>query len=198
MELDDLKQKWTTSNEKIKLPDRDILDMIQNDSQGPVAKLKRRFRKGMVLLPAIAIITATRLAQKHGFIYEVFTWYFITFCLLITLYFYLNYRVVSQIQTVEGDVKTNLKRQVLLLQTGLKWRLLITRGLMILFIILLEFLMQLKQDNGFEGWHHQPIFLRLLVYAGTFSGFYLLTKFATNLRYKKHIRHLESLTEQMQ
>ncbi|MDQ6608532.1 MAG: hypothetical protein M3Y85_01780 [Bacteroidota bacterium] len=197
MELDELKQSWTKSNEKIKIPDRDILEMIRNNSDGPVAKLKRRFKKGMFILPAIALIAGTKLVQKHGFIFDVFTLYFFTFCFLITIYFYLNYRLVSQIQAVDGDVKTNLKRQVRLLQAGLKWRLLITRGMMVLFIIVLELLMQLKQDNGFEKWHTQPVVIRLLIYAGAFLFFYLLTKFATNLRYNKYIRHLEVLTEQL-
>ena len=198
MELDDLKQNWAKSNETIKYRHRDVLEIIQGRSEGPAAKLKRRFRKGMIALPLIASIAITKLSKKSGFIYEVFTWYLIGFCLLIMIYFYLNYRLISRMQTMEGDVKTHLQRQVRLLRQGLKWRLLITRSLLLVFFLLLEFFMYQKQDMGIDDWSHQSLALRLSVYAGVFLFFYFLTKWATDHRYKKHIRHLEMLTEQME
>lgn len=197
MELEELKRAWTKSYDDATAGNRDIFDLIQNKSAGPAARLKRRFKKGMILIPFITTIGIVELWKKVNFMPHVMAWFLLGFGVLMMIYFYLNYRFISRIQTLEGNVKHNLQRQVQLLKNGLRWRLLITRGIIISFIILTELLMYLNIAPELENWQHQQLIWRLTVYAGYIIFFYLVTKFATDLRYKKHILRLEELIEQM-
>jgi hypothetical protein len=136
-------------------------------------------------------------SKKGNLFSDVLYWYFIGFCVGVMAYFYFNYRLVSRMQTMENSVKENLLQQIQTLQAGLKWRLIITRSLVVIFILLLELLLFLHQEPRFSGWYGQPLHIRLLAYAGAIVFFYLLTKFALHHRYGKHIRYLQTLTEQM-
>ena len=197
MEIDDLKESWRNSTGKIKTPERDIIALIQNKGNGPAAQLKRRFRKGLLLIPFVACIVTIQFSKKGNLFSDVLYWYFIGFCVGVMAYFYFNYRLVSRMQTMENNVKENLLQQVQTLQAGLKWRLIITRGLVVIFILLLELLLYLRQEPRFSGWYGRPVHIRLLAYAGAVIFFYFLTKFALHHRYGKHIRYLQTLTEQM-
>jgi hypothetical protein len=197
MELDELKDRWMKSNEKMEVPVRDILNLIQNETDGPVARLKKRFRKGMILIPFIGFLAISKLVNKHDFIYEAIAWFVVAFCVVIMTYFYINYRLVSKMQSMEADVKTNLLKQVSFLEQGLKWRLRIMRGFVVLFIIMLEWLMYFYPDQNFDSWHGKAVWIRILVYAGWFIFFFFLTKFATDHRYKRHIKRLRGLVEEI-
>jgi hypothetical protein len=196
MELDDLKTGWQL--EKGGTGNRDILQMIRSRSEGPAARLRRRFRKGMLILPVLAVVSAREFFGRHGAIFEALSWYLMGFCLLLFVYFFLNYRLLGQMQSVEGDVRNHLKRQVRLLRKGLYWRLLLTRSMFVSMFLLLELLMYLKKDAGFESWEGRPLLFRLAVYAGVFAFLYFFTKKATNHRYKKHFEDLDQLVHEME
>jgi Na+/melibiose symporter-like transporter len=196
MELDDLKRGWQL--EKGGAGKRDILQMIRSRSEGPAARLRRRFRIGMLILPLLAVASAREFFGRHGVVFEALTWYLIGFCLLLFIYFFLNYRLLGQMQVSEGDVRNHLTRQVQLLRKGLYWRLLITRSMFASMFLLLELLMYLKKDAGFESWEGRPLLLRLAVYAGGFAFLYYFTKKTTNHRYKKHFEDLDQLVREME
>lgn len=197
MELDDLKQTWQRSNEHIQRGSRDILDIIQNSSDSPVARLKHRFRKGMFLLPLIAAFTISRLIRKPDLLHIVVATYVGVFCLMMMIYFIISYRQMDMLQKINDNVRSILQRQVRLLRNGLKWRRLITRGMTLLYIVILETLMYFKPDPVFNKWLSQPITLRLAAYAGLFLIIYLITKYALNHRYRRHIKRLEELVEEL-
>jgi len=52
MELDDLKQTWN-QNQSTKPLNTDIMELIQHKSYGPLAALKKAFRKQIVLMAII-------------------------------------------------------------------------------------------------------------------------------------------------
>lgn len=197
MELDDLKQAWNKSDNAISHGNRNIIELIQNKSAGPAAKLKRRFKKGMILIPFILSIAVLKLTKHSGLLPQLLVWYLSMFGIAMMTYFYLNYRLINSMQTLEGSVKDNLQKQVKLLRIGLRWRLLITRGMFLTFIVLTELLMYFKIVPETENWRQYGLFLRLSIYAGSALFFYFLTKFATDFRYKKHILRLEELIEEM-
>jgi Na+/melibiose symporter-like transporter len=196
MELDDLKKGWQL--EQGRAGKRDILKMIRSRSEGPAARLRRRFRNGMFILSILTVVIVRKLSDRHGLIFGVLTWYLIGFCLLMFIYFFLNYRLMGRMQVVEEDVRNHLRRQVQLLRKGLYWRLLITRTLFASLFLLLELLMYLKKDEGFDSWAGRPLLLRLAVYAGVFAILYYFTKKTMNHRYKKHIEALDQLVHEME
>lgn len=196
MELDDLKTGWQLENSSA--GKRDILKMIRSRSEGLAARLRRRFGKGMVILSILTVVIFRKLSGRHGLIFETLTWYLTGFCVLMFIYFFLNYRLLGRMQVVEEDVRNHLTRQVRLLRKGLYWRLLLTRSMFASMFLLLELLMYLKKDEGFESWEGRPLLLRLAVYAGGFAVLYFFTKKAMNHRYKKHIEELDQLVREME
>ena len=59
MELDDLKQPWKEADKNQKKQNKNIMELIQQKSYGPVAALKRSYRKQiivMLLMPLLLLI----------------------------------------------------------------------------------------------------------------------------------------------
>ena len=50
MELDDLKNQWKQADKEYKKSNLNIMELIHNRSYGPVAELKRSFRKQMIIM----------------------------------------------------------------------------------------------------------------------------------------------------
>ena len=195
MELDELKKSWQRFGEKMKAPQKDIQELIKNRSEQPLAKLKRRFRKGMLLMPAIASIVIIQFSHKSDFASHVLVRYLLCFCAIMLVYFYVNYRLVSKMESNESDVHSNLLRQTKLLTQLLQFRLLLMRGAVVLFFALVELMMYFRHGDGYESWHARPVIYRLIVYAGTFIFFFFFTRIAMNHRYRKNIRHLQDLVK---
>jgi len=198
MELDDLKKTWQQSNENIKAPQKDIRELIQSRSEQPLAKLKRRFRKGILLMPVIAAIVVIEFSRKQDFASRFLVWYLLCFCLIMMLYFYVNYRLVNRTQLSEGDVYSNLVIQTKMLTQLLQLRLLLMRGAIALFFLLLEVLMYLRHGKGYESWQAHSIFFRLAVYVVTFIFFFFFTRLAINHRYRKNIQYLQLLVKELE
>ncbi|MEJ7685106.1 MAG: hypothetical protein WKG06_46125 [Segetibacter sp.] len=197
MELDDLKQSWTEASKNIKPLNINIMELIQNKSYGPLAQLKNRFRKGLILIPVVVSMLIINLSRKHDVFSDGLFWFYIIFCSLMMLYFFYNYRLINKMQYMDNFVKANFEKQVEILENGLKWRLVITRGLFLVFIVLLEVLMYYKQEPSLVKWFVQPLTIRISVYAVMIAAFYFITKFAFNYKYRKHVQYLKKLVQQM-
>ena len=196
MELDDLKQGWKQSAERIQRSDREIQSVIANKDRGPVAELKNRFRRGMILVPLIMAIALMKLPNHHGLAFGLFFSLLVTVAILMTGYFYYNYQLLSRMQTMDGTVKENLQRQVRMLQKGVRLRLLFTRAMVFVCIVLLEIL--IYRGNEMGNWQSQALAFRLMVYACVFAAFYVLTHFVVKNRYYKNISHLKELVEELE
>ncbi len=197
MELDDLKQSWTEAAKNIKPLNTNIMEIIQNKSDGPVAYLKKSFRKGLVLIPVVVSMLIINLSRKHEIFSDGLFWFYIIFCSLMMLYFFYNYRLIHKMQYMDNFVKANLEKQVEILENGLKWRLVITRGAFLVFIVLVEVLMYYRQEPSLVKWYAQPLIVRLAVYAALIAAWYFITKFAFKYRFGKHIQNLKKLVHQM-
>jgi hypothetical protein len=150
----------------------------------------------MRLIPAIMIISLLRLSKKPDFLRDPLTWFLITFCVIMFLYFLINFRLMSSMEQKDGSVKANLERQVKLLNKGVRWRLLIMRGAVLLFFAVHELLVGLHYHSYTTDGPLYPLATRLLIYCAFFIGFFLLTHFAIRFRYKKQIKRMEELLEQ--
>jgi hypothetical protein len=198
MELDDLKKSWQQSNATMKVPQKDIRELLQSRSEQPLAKLKRRFRKGMLLMPVIAAIMLSEFSGKKDLASHFLVWYLLCFCAVMMVYFYVNYRLVDKRQVAGGDVRSNLIHQTKMLTTFLNLRLLVMRGAIAFFFLLVEAFMYFRHGEGFQSWHARSILLRLAVYAGTFLFFFLFTRLVINHRYGRDITHLQELCKELE
>jgi hypothetical protein len=196
MELDDLKKNWEAANKDIQIPQRNIQEMIRA-SNGHLNQLRKRFRKGMILMPFIALVSISELSSRHSFMMEVLRWYLVGFCFLMMIYFVVNYIMLNKLERMEGDVKENLEKQVRFLSKGYSLRLIITRTMPLVLFILVEILMIVHPQGGFTKWAGQPLIIRMTGYAVIFIALYFFTSWATYHRYKKHIEHLQSLVKEL-
>lgn len=197
MELDDLKKSWRQSGEQIKAPQKDIRQLIQAGSDHPLVKLKRRFRKGMLLMPAIAAIIAIEFSHKKDFESHFASWYLLSFCAIMMVYFFVNYRLVSKMLENAGNVHANLVHQTKTLSQFLKIRLILMRGAVALFFVLHEVLKYLYSDEG-HAWQASDLFRRLPTYLFVFILFFFFTRIAMNHRYRKNIQQLQQLVKEME
>lgn len=196
MELDELKKGWRTSVERIQTPSRDIQSFINNEGGSPVKQLRNRFRRGMILVPVIIAIALSRFSHHHGLAFTLFFSFLLVFALSMTGYFYYNYKLLGKAQPMNVTVKEHLQKQVSMLEKGVRFRLIFTRSMAVLFIVLVEILMYGGEE--LRGWNSESLITRLAVYAAVFAVFYAGTHLAVTHRYGKHIRHLRELVNELE
>ena len=198
MELDDLKQTWqqsqltTTSN-------TDIMELIQHKTYGPVASLKKAFRKQIVLMILIpAIIIFNNSGNLNGLLNSIMLWCYLAFCIGVIVFSYYNYRIVRKMESMDNLVKVNPEQQVNLLETRMKWK---KAGLMIaliFFILLTEIVPYFQHYRMLDKWHALHPTVRYLIYAGLFALQYFANTWVNERRYGRHLKYLKELTAEMQ
>src|SRR3712207_3029095 len=121
MELDELKHQWKQADKTQKPINKNIVELIQHKSRGPVAALKRSFRKQMIAMTVMPIaILATNLQHIDKTLTSALFWFYILFCIGVLVFARFNYAVVKKMEGMDGAVKANLEQQVFLLETRLR------------------------------------------------------------------------------
>src|SRR5947208_13685783 len=96
MELDDLKKVWKENT--IQTPqNKNIMEMIQHQSYGPVAALKRSYRKQMIvmaLIPFLLLLTNMDDIQKP--LTSILFWSYVVLCICVIVFAFYNYRIVEK------------------------------------------------------------------------------------------------------
>src|SRR5215831_2917166 len=117
MELDSLKILWQNQDSNTALDDNPerILSMLRKRSQSPIAKMKRNLFWELVAL--VVLYSATiwyYIVAWHGRYWEIAGLLFLVgaFCLF---YYYRKNKLLSQMQCVACEVKSNLQRQLVML-----------------------------------------------------------------------------------
>jgi hypothetical protein len=198
MELDDLKQTWQQS-QSIKPSNTNIMELIQQKSYGPLAALKKAFRKHillMIVLPAYVIITNTD--DLNHALKSVMLWAYIAFFLSVIVFTYYNYRMVSKMESMDHLVKANLEQQVNLLQTRMKWK---KNGLtiaLLFFILLAEIVPYFQHYRMSDKWLTVAPAIRFLSYASFFIFQHFISTWVNERRYGRHLRYLKELVNEMQ
>jgi hypothetical protein len=197
MELDELKQSWQRSAlGKPSIPG--IRELLHNREYGPIAHLRRRFGKRLIVIPLAMSFLILNLSRHHDIFSDILFWVYVAICIALVGYFYFNYRLLGRMQDFQGQVKANLERQVSILEKGIRWRLAIIRILFVFFIVLLEILLYYHQEPSLVKWYARPIGLRIAGYAALCLLFYLFTGFVIRHKYSKHVSYLRELVKQME
>jgi hypothetical protein len=198
MELDDLKQSWKET--PIPTPvNKNIMEMIQHKSYGPVAALKRGFRKQMIimaLMPFILLLTNASDISKP--LTSVLYWSYVAVAIGVIIVAYYNYRIADKMQDMNGMVKANLEQQVSVLQTRLRWKIIGLRIVFIFFIVLLEVLPYIQHYRMLEKWHSLPLFARFAVYLGFLLLQYFISPLIIQRKFGRHLNYLQSLVKEME
>ncbi len=175
------------------------MEMIENKSYGPLASLKREFRKQMAVMAVLPILLiSTNMRNIDGVLTSVLFWTYVAFCFGMILFSSYNYRLVERMQKMDGLVKTNLEEQVNLLETRIRWKVTGLRIVLLFFVFLLELLPYVQHYKMLNTWHSLSPFIRFGTYAAFFLFQYFVSKRLMQRKFGNHINYLKELVRDMQ
>jgi hypothetical protein len=199
MELDDLKHQWKKADKIQQSNNQNIMEIIQHRSNGPVAALKRSFRKQMIAMTVLPVaIIATNLHQVDKTLTSALFWFYVLFCIGVITFARLNYTVVKKMESMDGDVKSNLEQQAFILEKRLQQNLIGIRIALLFFIVLTEVLPYFQNFRMLNTWHSLSPFIRFGAYAVLFLFQYVVSRKVSQRKFGQHIAHLKELVQQMQ
>jgi hypothetical protein len=198
MELDELKETWKQSS-STKTTNADIMEMIQHKSHGPIAALKREFRKQMIvmcILPIILLIT--NLDDVHRVFTSIMFWSYTAFCVGLIAFAFNNYRITGKMERMDGMVRANLEQQIAILQTRLRWLILGLRIALLYFIFLAEVVPYFQHYRMLDLWHSFSPFVRFGTYALLLILQYFLSGRTIQRKFGDHLIYLKELARDME
>ena len=199
MELDDLKHQWKQTDNIYKPANKNIMEIIQHKSNGPVAALKKSFRKQMIAMTVVPIaIVATNLQHIDKTLTSALFWFYILFCIGVIIFARLNYTIVKKMDGMDGAVKSTLEQQVFLLETRVRQNIIGVRIALLFFILLTEILPYFQNFRMLNTWHSLSPFIRFGAYAALFLFQYVVSHRISKRKFGQHIAHLKELVQQMQ
>jgi hypothetical protein len=197
MELDDLKNTWKENT--IKKPiNKNIMEMIQSKSYGPVAALKKSYKKQMLfmgLLPFLLLLTNMDDINKP--LTSVMYWSYVVFCIGVFVFAYYNYRIADKMQDMNSMVKANLEQQVSLLQKRMQWKIIGLRIALLFFVVLTEVLPYFQHYRMLDKWHSLSPFIRFGFYALLFVIQYFFSPRVLQNKFGRHLTYLKELAKEM-
>jgi hypothetical protein len=197
MELDDLKQRWKEKTNQ-KPTNKSIMEMIQHKSYGPVAALKRSYRKQivvMLLMPFILLFTNLQDITKP--LSSVMYWSYVVFCLGMIAMSLNNYIIAHRMQRMDGLLKENLEQQITLLQTRMKWTIIGLRLALLFFIVLAEVLPYFQHFRMLDKWHSLSVFIRFGLYAALLILQFFISPLVLQRKFGRHLASLKELANEL-
>jgi hypothetical protein len=197
MELDDLKNIWkqSTISENKKT---DLMEIIHQKSYGPVAHLKRAFRRQILVMSTIPfLLVLTNLNDLDKVVTSIMFWCYVTFCLGMILFARYNYSIAKDMENMDRDLRSNLQEKIHLLEKRAKLEILVIRVVLLFFIGLTEVIPHFQHYRMLDKWHSFPWIIRFSAYAVL-----LLLQFFNNRKRKErnvscHLRYLKNLLNEM-
>jgi len=198
MELDDLKQTWKQSETNNNL-NTNIMNMIQHKSYGPLAALKKEFRKQIIvmsLLPVLLIFTNLDDISKP--LTSILFWAYVLLCVGVIVFASFNYRIVNQMSVMDGMVKSNLEKQVNVLQKRIQWKITGLRIAMLFLIVLTEIVPYIQHYRMLDKWHSLSPAIRFSAYAALLLFQYFVGRQVIYRKFGSHVNYLKELIREME
>ena len=195
MELDDLKKSW---NQSQITHNQNIMSIIQHTSEGPVAALKRSFKKQIILMTLVPLmLVVTNLNNVLGVFNSILFISYVAFCLAVILFSLMNYAFVRKMEGRDVAVKSNLEGQVKILETRLRWHIVGFRLALLYFVVMVEIVPFLQDSRLLNVWHSIHPALRILCYILLFILQYYLSRKVSERKFGSHVRYLKELVKEM-
>ena len=199
MELDDFKNSWNRSGENATITSKNkLMELIQHKSYGPLAILKATLARQFIFIPFTYAVLLWQVIRRPELRTDPFFGLFISMILIASVFFTIAYFNVEKIQPAEGNVKTNLKRQIASLERILLgYRLTIFAG-----VILLSVFLEIFHDRGtallMQEWYELAFMVRLGAYILLLViGFFGSAKIF-HQQFGQHIQNLKELIQQLE
>jgi len=198
MELDELKQMWQQTPVRNNV-NTDIMELIQHKTYGPIAALKHVFKKQILVMGMLPLLLlATNSQHVQGVLTSVLFWSYVAFCIGMIAFAFYNYRIVSSMERMDGMVKANLEQRINLLEKRANLEVAGIRGVLLLFIALLEIVPYFQHYRMLEKWHSLPLMVRVGFYAAFLLLQYVLNKKIKQRKVGRHLAYLKELVNEMQ
>jgi hypothetical protein len=198
MELDDLKQTWKQPGTNKNL-NTNIMNLIQHKTYGPIAALKKEFRKQIIVLSLLPLfLIFTNLDDISKPLTSILFWAYVLFCAGAISFAFFNYRIANQMSVMDGKVKSNLEKQVNVLQTRIQWKIIGLRIAMLFFIILTEVVPYIQHYRMLDKWHSLSPIIRFSVYAALLLFQYFVGRKIIYRKFGSHIGYLKELIQEME
>lgn len=199
MELDDLKHPWKQTNKINKPFKKDIMELIQQPEYGPVAALKKEFKKQIrVMILAMAIIIMTTIKEIADLRNNFLFWSYMAFCAGVIVFHFMNYRIARQMEIMDGDISSNLQKQINSLEKRLRWKRIVLPLVTLFFIALLEILPGYQHFRMLDKWHSILPLSRVGIYAGFLILQFFTNRWITQVKFGNHIEYLKKLLKEME
>jgi hypothetical protein len=193
MELDELKNKWQQVNEHTTTNRFDIKNIFnRNRNNSPLALLKRNFRKRIIALMLVFVLFLQTFRENELFHNVFFLWYLVV-AVILSIFFFINYRLVQDIENADSTLKDHIKTQVISLEKRIRWYRIFTRIAMIVFVILLETVPLFSNERMVQKWHSLPIVVRISSYAALLAFQHFAGKFLARKRYGQHLERMKQI-----
>jgi hypothetical protein len=198
MEIDELKKIWNETPEKGNLNTR-IMEIIQNQTYGPLESLRAAYRRQIVLMSIIPVLLVmSNFNDIDKILTSVLFWAYVAFCICIVTYARMNLNIVAKMQQMDKVVKANLEQQVILLEKRTRLEIVGLRVVLAFFIVLVEMLPYFQHYRMLDKWNSLNVFIRFGAYAGIALLQYVLTKNLKERKVGRHIKNLKQLASQLQ
>jgi hypothetical protein len=201
MELDHLKNNWNSISVDLNRKEFDIVSATKKEMESPLSDLKKASRKQVIILPLIfaflVVMTSAAPDMKHS----LFVWMAFIVLPLTSIYYYLNLKLINDLEENNGSVKSDIQRKVKQLISNNKLYLNVTRAIILILIIVTELLIQNNRMNlipGLEIIKSIILPLRLVMYAGVIGIHYFLSRYTFNLYFGKYLNQLKGLLAEME
>lgn len=198
MELDELKQEWNKTNIK-KTVNTDIMKLIQHKSYGPIAALKRSYRKEILMMAFIPfLLVLTNINNVDGVMRSIMFWSYVVFCIGVISSACYNYCIIDKMSSTDKLVSDYLQQQITIVQTNLKRTVIGIRIALLYFIVLTEVLPYFQHYSMLDKWHAVSPFIRFSAYAVLLIVQYFVNKRVAQRKYGRHLAYLKELAKEMQ
>jgi hypothetical protein len=194
MDLDHLKQTWQNSA-TAPVTDAEILKMIKLQGSRPIARLKKQFRKKMILLPLVVMWLYIYFSKKHDLTGDIIFWTYAFLMAIISIYAFVNYRMVSRLEKMDGPVYPHLYEEISAIEKSINMNNRIVLFMLVFFFILGETVMQIGLEPGLHKWMAVPFVYRVMIYIAFLILKIFLSKFIFNRKYKPHLDKLKEIIQ---
>lgn len=198
MELNDLKKSWKQIPVN-NITNTDIMELIQHKSYGPIAALKKAYRKQIILMMLLPfLLLATNMDEISKPLTSVLFWTYVAFCLGVIIYASYNYRLVSKMEGMDKMVKETLEKQVAFLETRMKNMFVGLRIVLLVLITLTEILPYFQHYRMLDKWHSLNPLIRFGSYAALLTYQYFVGRWMLQRKFGEHIAYLKTLVKEIQ
>jgi 4-hydroxybenzoate polyprenyltransferase len=207
MELDQWKDIWKTEGEQPSNDLQKLRMLLDKKSKSPVAKMKRNLKVELwfMIITYGGIILFYFLAFKG--IMSAVSWFMLFIGLLFVIYFQRKNKLLTEMECLSCEVKSNLQKQVTTLEKYI--RIYLIGGTLLAPISLLFFgwfsydkAWKNVNDSLFFPGEHNPIWKVILAWVILTviitTIFYYLNKWYVRKLYGKHVEKLKEVLSEME